>query len=761
MIFLCRFCGSSYKHKKSLNKHWKDKHADVPRPQGAQADDDDEDEDDDDEDEDGDEEEQDEEIEGGEKSDTENVPPSNAIKLCTKGVTQHLNGAEDANVDSYPCVDTRVKFRESTQRVTSAERAALRRISAPISRQTEKSIRPRRISFLPDSGGKRETASYRASVPLKRRFRNTDDPGPTGSDFLNNRADFVYRGFHEPTNKRRQSNIAQHETYQSSESGTHLSVIKENAFDTVTRSSFVQRKQDEFDDKSTLRQTPARSIIPDSQPLDLSVLRSIDSPQTEVSSSQAAPITDANSKNKQAIDVSLLIGLLQTALNTLTTELRESQKRSTEGPISTNNLSRTSISLLLAIGTLLVSIVDNKGDMGTARSLSPKIDPESCKVENCIASRQSVPSITCSTPPNNPMVLPPAPASAFISPAIESHPFEVDNYRPKTDHMALSFSPHTDLARTTPTQSVHNTDIHTEDSSSAADGLTKSRSNDYISTLNNFVVTQPTTPLWHSRSNIKSGATVTNSSTSSVDNVTKMSRQTEDPKSASESQHEYQIICPVCNFDARWFSELRAHMVNHSEHRMFGCCFCTYRAKWKWDVAKHMRRCPLGRHVAHLSNEALLRIVRYHPPPKGNILYNYFPQDGFPGVGLDRPPTPPPYPGQVDVSVPGQGRGEHQKRFGTVTNRTDNSPADDPPLLTRQGSSDSQSDVEADPSPHTLNIVDGMDSNQQKPATLQAASESYKTVSFRPPKIEPQNNSEVSTKSLPLGRLLKDYFGLR
>ncbi|VEL25779.1 unnamed protein product, partial [Protopolystoma xenopodis] len=101
------------------------------------------------------------------------------------------------------------------------------------------------------------------------------------------------------------------------------------------------------------------------------------------------------------------------------------------------------------------------------------------------------------------------------------------------------------------------------------------------------------------------------------------------------------IICPVCQFDARWFSELRAHMVNHSEHRMFGCCYCVYRAKWKWDVAKHMRRCPRARHVAHLQNELLLRIVKYHPPPVGDILHNYFPQDGFPGVDIDRPISPP------------------------------------------------------------------------------------------------------------------------
>lgn len=102
------------------------------------------------------------------------------------------------------------------------------------------------------------------------------------------------------------------------------------------------------------------------------------------------------------------------------------------------------------------------------------------------------------------------------------------------------------------------------------------------------------------------------------------------------------IPCTMCSFVARWFSELRAHMVNHSDHRMFGCCYCPYRAKWKWDVAKHMRRCPQARHVAHLQNECLLRMVCYFPPPERDILHPYFPQYGFPGVGIDKPISPPP-----------------------------------------------------------------------------------------------------------------------
>ncbi|KAL3312557.1 hypothetical protein Ciccas_008850 [Cichlidogyrus casuarinus] len=112
-------------------------------------------------------------------------------------------------------------------------------------------------------------------------------------------------------------------------------------------------------------------------------------------------------------------------------------------------------------------------------------------------------------------------------------------------------------------------------------------------------------------------------------------------RSASQDPDTGPISCKLCNFEARWFSELRAHMVNHSEHRMFGCCYCIYRAKWKWDVAKHMRRCALARHVAHLPNESLLRMVKYLPPPPTDILYEFFPKNSYPGVGTERPVTPP------------------------------------------------------------------------------------------------------------------------
>ncbi|VDP84826.1 unnamed protein product [Echinostoma caproni] len=663
VIFLCRCCGSSYKHKKSLNKHWKDKHADVPRPHGAQADDD-EDEDEDDE------EDEDEEEEGGQNddncgvndlhgSDTENIPPENMT----------VSRPGQSNVDSSGFGLSRTKVCEPTQRVMLTERAALRRLSAPPSRTAEKSFHTRRASFLPEVSQANQSGSHKAHVSIKRRFRDTVDSSSIRSTVNNHRNETTAYNSHEPVTKRRQSAIYPDETFHSTLSDVHQPISKGHTFTTTTSQSTGISKHEERDDKMSNDRLHGASLIPDTQPLDLSILRPLDSPYVPRVSSQyvASPSkVDDIDKNDQAIDVSLLIGLLQTALNTLTAEFREATRRSAEGPIFTSCLSKTSISLLLAIGTLLVSMVDKKDDKSNAERL---ISPNERTMNNLLTGpintpRQSIQSISCRTPPNNSSnnpVLPPAPALALVSPAIETHSFQPDEYKPNLDSVHRSLSAQPDTVRTPPTRSIDHTEVSQNTTPKAYDRMIPCSLGSYAPMENNLILSQTFTPIRHSRVHTKSSSMVNTSRTSSTEGTTtttpptnRTPRQSDDPRSTGESQSECQIICPVCNFDARWFSELRAHMVNHSEHRMFGCCFCTYRAKWKWDVAKHMRRCPLGRHVAHLSNEALLRIVRYHPPPKGNILYNYFPQDGFPGVGLDRPPTPP-NAGPADFITPGEG----------------------------------------------------------------------------------------------------------
>ena len=49
--------------------------------------------------------------------------------------------------------------------------------------------------------------------------------------------------------------------------------------------------------------------------------------------------------------------------------------------------------------------------------------------------------------------------------------------------------------------------------------------------------------------------------------------------------------CSVCEYRARWPSEITQHMKNHSDEKPYLCPGCPYRSKWKWDVVKHMKRC--------------------------------------------------------------------------------------------------------------------------------------------------------------------------
>lgn len=52
--------------------------------------------------------------------------------------------------------------------------------------------------------------------------------------------------------------------------------------------------------------------------------------------------------------------------------------------------------------------------------------------------------------------------------------------------------------------------------------------------------------------------------------------------------------CTMCNYHARWPSEITQHMKNHSDSKPYLCPRCDYRSKWKWDVVKHLKRCGGG-----------------------------------------------------------------------------------------------------------------------------------------------------------------------
>ena len=53
--------------------------------------------------------------------------------------------------------------------------------------------------------------------------------------------------------------------------------------------------------------------------------------------------------------------------------------------------------------------------------------------------------------------------------------------------------------------------------------------------------------------------------------------------------------CEICDYQARWPSEMQQHLKNHSDEKPYQCQTCTYRSKWKWDVAKHSKKCYLSR----------------------------------------------------------------------------------------------------------------------------------------------------------------------
>ena len=52
--------------------------------------------------------------------------------------------------------------------------------------------------------------------------------------------------------------------------------------------------------------------------------------------------------------------------------------------------------------------------------------------------------------------------------------------------------------------------------------------------------------------------------------------------------------CQLCEYRARWPSEITQHMKNHSDEKPYHCPRCSYKSKWKWDVVKHLKRCGGG-----------------------------------------------------------------------------------------------------------------------------------------------------------------------
>ncbi|KAK3086577.1 hypothetical protein FSP39_020484 [Pinctada imbricata] len=74
--------------------------------------------------------------------------------------------------------------------------------------------------------------------------------------------------------------------------------------------------------------------------------------------------------------------------------------------------------------------------------------------------------------------------------------------------------------------------------------------------------------------------------------------KTENGRSRSDKDKNNEVLlpykCQLCEYRARWPSEITQHMKNHSDEKPYHCPRCSYKSKWKWDVVKHLKRCGGG-----------------------------------------------------------------------------------------------------------------------------------------------------------------------
>ncbi|XP_046340411.1 uncharacterized protein LOC124121458 [Haliotis rufescens] len=82
--------------------------------------------------------------------------------------------------------------------------------------------------------------------------------------------------------------------------------------------------------------------------------------------------------------------------------------------------------------------------------------------------------------------------------------------------------------------------------------------------------------------------------------------------------------CPKCEYRARWPSEITQHMKNHSDEKPYHCPRCNYRSKWKWDVVKHLKRCGGGTIKDVIDTSRFMGSKRIAPPnvtvlPEGKL----------------------------------------------------------------------------------------------------------------------------------------------
>lgn len=79
------------------------------------------------------------------------------------------------------------------------------------------------------------------------------------------------------------------------------------------------------------------------------------------------------------------------------------------------------------------------------------------------------------------------------------------------------------------------------------------------------------------------------SSTSSISSTETNKKPQPQPLSPKESTAASNLCCQQCPYVACNLSDLRRHLIVHSNEQPYHCCSCSYKSKWKSEVKKHQR----------------------------------------------------------------------------------------------------------------------------------------------------------------------------
>lgn len=86
-----------------------------------------------------------------------------------------------------------------------------------------------------------------------------------------------------------------------------------------------------------------------------------------------------------------------------------------------------------------------------------------------------------------------------------------------------------------------------------------------------------------------SSSSSSSSSTSSISSVSSSSHKTIKPTKPIVAASKSSLCCQQCPYVACNLSDLRRHLIVHSNEQPYHCCACDFKSKWKSDVKKHQR----------------------------------------------------------------------------------------------------------------------------------------------------------------------------